>query len=279
MLALAAVLWLHQLHLRLQQQTESLQTLAGLVEQSSASQRILTDVVADKVTSERPSEFVARYDKAARARDEALKQVEIQKSINEALARRSRDLENHEVKLAAELTAANQEIEKLEKKVKDMPRLLDTISGLEESNQKQAQKLEAFDPWLSTEEGKRADAIQRELVRTRYSAYAGWGLCTLLGLGLVAGYLYLRPGTLEAGDAPPGPRPTSRTGPAIASSEARDHGQRPTGLETRGATVRPRVRQLLSHPHGVFFCLYLGLHGSLGPVARAAAARRHRHGR
>jgi proteasome lid subunit RPN8/RPN11 len=200
-LAVVAALWLHQLNIRLQAQTDSLQALAGLVEQSSASQRLLSDAVADKVTSEKPSEFVARYDRAAKARDEAFKQIEIQRAINEALAKRATQFEKEEAALSGELTSAKQDIEKLEKRAKDVPDLIDEIKGLKKENQQQQQVLDAFGPWLKTEEGMRAEAIQRDLVHTRYAAYAGWGLAALFGLGLIAGYLYLRPAVTD-GDAP-----------------------------------------------------------------------------
>jgi proteasome lid subunit RPN8/RPN11 len=210
-LAVAAALWLNQLNARLQAQTESLQALAGLLEHSTASQRLLSDSLVDKVRSETPAEFVARYDKAARARDEAIKQVEVQRAINDALARRATSLEKHEAQLAGELDSAKKDIEKLEKKAKDVPELLDQIKSLETSSRRQQDDLDALGPWLKTEEGQRAEAILRELVHTRYAAYAGWSFCLLLSLGLVAGYLYVRPALDQPGAAPEvEDRPTHR---------------------------------------------------------------------
>ncbi len=210
-LAVAAALWLNQLNARLQAQTESLQALAGLLEQSTSSQRFLSDSFVDKVKSETPAEFVARYDKAAKARDEAIKQVEVQRAINDALARRATSLEKHEAQLAGELNSAKEDLAKLEKKAKDVPELLDQIRLLEKSSKEQQDDLDALTPWLKTEEGQRAEAILRELVRTRYAAYAGWGFCLLLGLGLVAGYLYVRPALDQPGAAPEvEDRPTHR---------------------------------------------------------------------
>jgi proteasome lid subunit RPN8/RPN11 len=214
-LAVAAALWLHQLHLRLQAQTESLQTLAGLVEQSATSQRLMSDTLVDKVKTESPAEFVARYDRAAKARDEAVKQIEIQRAINDALARRAKDLEDREVKLAAELTSATKELDRVEKKAKEIPELRDQITALDDLAKRQQRKLDVFGPWLETEEGKRAEAIERDLVHMRHAAYAGWFLSVLFGLGLVAGYFYLRAApalTESAPDALPDvdDRPTHR---------------------------------------------------------------------
>ena len=55
------------------------------------------------------------------------------------------------------------------------------------------QKLTELQPWLDSEPGKAALAMEHELRSTRYWAYSGWAFTVLLGVGLAAMYLLLKP--------------------------------------------------------------------------------------
>ena len=60
-------------------------------------------------------------------------------------------------------------------------------------------------PFFQSTDGKKALAVQEELVRTRYAAISGWGCSALLCAGLVALYFYFKPladDTAGSGDRP-----------------------------------------------------------------------------
>ncbi len=105
-LVVAAALWLFTLHSRIQDQNEALKILSHSMDQSSARQRLAVDTVLEKVGSVDPAEFVARYDKAVKARDEAIDQLAIQRGISEREASRAKDLESKVVSLREDLKDA-----------------------------------------------------------------------------------------------------------------------------------------------------------------------------
>jgi proteasome lid subunit RPN8/RPN11 len=214
LLLVAAAVWLFQLHGRIQEQNESLLALARLVETSSANQRLVGDTLLDKVGGENPAEFAARYDKAAKARDEALRKLGIQLTINEKLGGLNKELETRAASLASELETTRKDLDKAQKDAKDAPKLRELIASLDESNQRQKVKLDLMAPWFDSTEGKKAIETERRLVLASYWAYGGWGCSFLLSLGLVAAYLYWKPladDPLVADDAPPvDDRPTHR---------------------------------------------------------------------
>jgi hypothetical protein len=151
----------------------------------------------EKVGASDPAEFAARYDKAARDRDDAIRQLGIQRTINETLGSRAKELESKRSSLAEELEESNQRLAKYEKDAKDLPSLRERLANLQESHDRQKLELEELSPWLNSEDGKKALSVQNELVRTRYLAYGGWGCSALLGLALAAAYFYLKPLTDE----------------------------------------------------------------------------------
>ena len=93
-LALAGAFWLYQLQGRLQEQGDSLKVLARSVDQVSGSQRLAVDTLLEKLGTETAGQFVERYERAAKARDEARRQLAAQQSINEALGLRTKELED-----------------------------------------------------------------------------------------------------------------------------------------------------------------------------------------
>jgi proteasome lid subunit RPN8/RPN11 len=198
LLLVAAALWLLQLHGRIQEQNEALKTLSHSIEQSAVGQRLAVDTLLEKVRGADPAEFVARYDKAARAREDAIRQLTIQRTINETMASRTKDLEKKIASLADDLDASEKRFAKYEKDAKDAPVLRDRLVALQESHDRQKAQLEELGPWLDTEDGKKALTVQSDLARTRYLAYGGWGCSALLGLALAAAYLYFKPLTDES---------------------------------------------------------------------------------
>jgi proteasome lid subunit RPN8/RPN11 len=200
-LGVAASLWLYQLHGRIVAVNDSLATLNRSVEQVASGQRLAVDTLLEKAGTEDPAKFAQRYSKVAKERDDALRQLDVQRTINDALGAKAKDLEVHATTLAADLDDARKKLLEYEKERSDYPALRDRLLSLEETNADQKKQLEEAAPFLDSAAGKAAVAVQRELVRTQYAAYGGWASAALLGLGLVAAYLYYKPLTEDAPSA------------------------------------------------------------------------------
>jgi proteasome lid subunit RPN8/RPN11 len=189
MLGVAAVFWLVQLNSRVHDQAESIQTLAKSVEDVGSRQRLAVDMLLDKAGNEKPAAFVEQYNKTAKARDDAQRQLAIQRTINETLGSRAKELESR----TAELEKTCQTLEQYRKDAENIPNLRDRIADLEQIKERQERRLAELDPWLDSPEGKQTVALVRELARTRTWLYAGWGCAALLGLGLLGAYVYFKP--------------------------------------------------------------------------------------
>jgi proteasome lid subunit RPN8/RPN11 len=205
MFLLALALWLYQIHGRIQEQTESLTGLSRMVEQSAASQRLMGDIVLEKMTGEKPVDFDSLYEKATKARESAERRLGIERSINEALAGENKNYKTLNDKLSASLETAKKDLARAEKDAKDAPKLREQYAKLDLASQQQKEKLEEMTPFFLSTDGKKALAVQEELVRTRYAAISGWGCSALLCAGLVALYFYFKPladDTAVSGDRP-----------------------------------------------------------------------------
>jgi proteasome lid subunit RPN8/RPN11 len=189
MLGVAVVFWVLQLSSRVHEQGESLQALVRSVEDVGNRQRLAVDALLEKSGDDKPAAFIERYAKTARARDEAERQLAIQRTINETLGSRAHDLEARVV----ELDKANKLLEQYKKDAEGIPALKDRIADLEETNQKQERLLAEAAPVLNSPEGKQALAVQSELSRTRTLMYAGWSCALLMAASLVAAYVYFKP--------------------------------------------------------------------------------------
>jgi proteasome lid subunit RPN8/RPN11 len=204
-LGAAAFLWLYQLSGRLSAMNDSLLVLTRSVEQLASGQRLAVDTLLEKAGSEDPARFAERYARAAQARDDALKQLEVERTINAALGGKVKSLDSSATALAAELELARKKMEEYENEARETPKLRDRVQSLEETNAHQQRKLDDMAPFLDSSDGKRALAIQQELVHTRYAAYAGWGSVALLVLTCAVFYLYFKP----LDDAAPGEGPST----------------------------------------------------------------------
>jgi len=131
----------------------AVEQLAASIDRLADGDRLAMDVLREKLESESPSSFVARYAQAARERDQALKRVDAQRAVNEALAAETSRLKK-ELAEASALAAAQKGT------IAELAAKLDTI------------------------EGKTALEREQELVHTRYLSYGGWGAFILAGLGL-----------------------------------------------------------------------------------------------
>jgi hypothetical protein len=237
-LGVAAALWLNQLQGRIReqhqvlqgqileqheqlagkfaQQSEAFQTLARQVEQSTDSQRLVSEMLAARAKIDDPAEFNARYARVAADRDDARRQLEValhrlenQRSMTQRADERSEDLESTRKKLVDHLKAANKSLSEYQEIAPRADELREKIAGFEGLKTK-------LDEFLKSVDGEKMIATQKELDRTRFSAWAGWGCTVFLGLALATSYFYQKSSTdAEHQDAPdPGSedvkRPTHR---------------------------------------------------------------------
>jgi len=192
MLGVAVVFWLLQLNSRVHDQAESLQALVRSVDDVSSRQRLAVDALLEKAGEGKPTTFVERYAKIAKARDEAEQRFT---SIRDALVSRNEELNARKVELDKALRLA----ENYKKDAEDAPGLRDQVAELQEANKKQKAQLVEVAPFLQSPEGQETIALARELARTRILMYVGWGCAALLGLSLLGAYVYFKP---LADDAP-----------------------------------------------------------------------------
>jgi len=178
-----------QLNNRVHEQGESILALARSVEDVGSRQRLAVDTLLEKAGDDKPAAFVERYAKTAKARDEAQRQLSIQRTINETLGSRAKDLEAR----TTELEKTCQTLEQYRKDAERIPDLSDRIASLEEVNQQQARKLAEIAPWLESTEGKQALVMQHNLEWYRIWFYVGWSCAGLLSLSLLGAYVYFKP--------------------------------------------------------------------------------------
>jgi proteasome lid subunit RPN8/RPN11 len=183
-LGLGVVMLLYQLHGRIQDQGEALKSLGRTVEQSSAGQRLAMDTLLDKAGTENATTFQERYERAARARDEARRQLLAQQAINETLGPRTKELETQNLKLVSELDHARKAVEENEARTKQ-------VQELEEKLATTQRELEEKSEIAASAEGKGAAAVLHTLNLFRYATY----FLAVLSVALAGavGYLFLRP--------------------------------------------------------------------------------------
>jgi hypothetical protein len=207
-LGVALALWLYQLQGRMQDQNESLNALAQAVERMGDNQRLANDTLVRKIASDKPEDFVAQYVKAVKERDEAVRLLDVQRSMTE-------DLGGQRKLLTEKLQAAREDLDKAKYDAKEAPDLRKQVAKLEEINDYKQRQLDAAEPILGYKEGEVAVRdLLRDLARSRYVAYAGWGISALLAAGLAATFFFYKPTVNDvdpsASAAQDGERPTHR---------------------------------------------------------------------
>jgi proteasome lid subunit RPN8/RPN11 len=189
-LGVAAMLWLYQLNGRVQEQSEALKTLAHSVDQAVGSDRLAMDTLLDKAGTDNPTRFLERYERAAKARDEARRQVTAQQSINETLGNRNKELETTTQKLTADLEVAKKGLEKLAADAKDAPDLRQRVAELTEAKASLQRELDEKTAVIDTVEGKQVEQVLSKLGIFRTATYILGAMSTLLAAAV--GYLVLR---------------------------------------------------------------------------------------
>ena len=159
------VLWLYQLHGRMQEQRRRRsRPWPARSSRSAGGQRLAIDTLLEKAGGDDPAEFVARYDKAAKARDDAMRQLDHPaQSINETLGGRAKELEAQAAKLDGRSRGrATRLVAKYEKDAKDAPeppRAGRQPRGSRSTSQQR--ELDELARSLDTAEGKKAVEISR----------------------------------------------------------------------------------------------------------------------
>jgi proteasome lid subunit RPN8/RPN11 len=203
-IGLAAVLWLNQLNSNVAKQGQALVDLEKAVQESADRQRLVLDAAAKGADES----LLDRYARAVRERDAANTKLAAQSYNTDVLSAKSKALNDE---LAALKTKFEDQKKRADQYEKDAKEVADLRSRLDSQKQR-ASRLEELEEWTDTEEGRRAVGAIQRYHTAWYVAAAGWGVATLLGLGL-AGYAYLRLPTEEeppTPSAPPGDAPTHR---------------------------------------------------------------------
>ncbi len=183
-LLIAMAFWLGRISERVQEQGHALAPLAATVEQLADGQRLAMDVLRDQLEQD-PKSFTKRYADLARQRDQARLGLERQGEISETLADKAKQLETRLAELTGKHATAVGQLEESAKANQDRAALMTQLEELQEQVASQRKQLDEIAPWLETDPGKAATALQRELNHTRQAAYIGWGAVVLLSVGIV----------------------------------------------------------------------------------------------
>ena len=165
-IGLAVALWLFQVHALLGEQAEVLVTLQRRLNDSATAQRLAADTLLDKVGGEEPIKFVERYERTAKARDEAHDRLLAELAVNETLGLRAKEL-------SSQLDDARAHLKESEADAKDAPALRKRLAELEEANALQEQELEEKRPIVEAADGAKAKKLVDALKLYRTAAWAG----------------------------------------------------------------------------------------------------------
>nr|WP_303652838.1 Mov34/MPN/PAD-1 family protein [Paludisphaera mucosa] len=190
LLVATAGFWLSRVDGRLGEQGDALAALKLEVDESASGRKAAVDLLLEKVGGETPELFVERYEKLARARDDARKQLVAQQSVNEALGLRVKDLTSAAGSLGAELDAARKTLAEYEADAKAAPKLRERIAVLESEAAENLREIKDQRAILATKEGENAAATYNSLKVYTLTTYAA-GLAALL-MGLTAVFFYYR---------------------------------------------------------------------------------------
>lgn len=203
----AAGFWLSRVDARLAGQAEALAALKREVDESAAGRKVAIDLLLEKVGGETPELFVERYEKLARSRDEARAQLDAQRTVDESLGVRVKDLATLSAALQADLAAARKSLSTYEADAKEAPRLRERVAELEREAEEHLGEIRDQRAILGTAEGKAAAEAHAEIGRYRLLSFAG--ASTTLLFALAAAFFYYR--------ALPGPETADEPGPRRAA--------------------------------------------------------------
>jgi hypothetical protein len=211
-MGLAAVLWLSQLLGKIQQQNESIQALTRIVEESATRQRQLSNGLMEHAGIDDPVDFTGMLARADKERDDAKQRLESERIKVDSLAAKIKDLQSDTTRYRDALAEARTKLAEAEKDANEVAQMRVRVTDLEKDQAAQQRKIADLQPWLDTEPGKAALLMEHDLRNIRYWAYSGWACSVLLGVGLAAMYLFLKPLPSEplSGEPLPGDPETER---------------------------------------------------------------------
>jgi hypothetical protein len=144
----------------------------------------LSDALQKTISDKKSPTFDALYEQLDKDLRTANSNYDTQLSANRALAIRTKALETAAGELRTELAATTKERDKFK---------IDAEIATSEIASLKKQAKETVDALTDSFGGEKKLAITQELVRTRYAAYGGWACSALLGIGLLAAYIYYKP--------------------------------------------------------------------------------------
>ncbi len=192
-MGLATVLWLSQLLGKIQAQSESIETLARVVDQSATRQRLVSDGLMERSGIKDPVDFAGLYERSLKARDDADKRLATERVKVDSLANDLKSLQTENASLVKEFVATKGKLEQSEKAASEVAQLRTRLAELEEDRAAQKRKLDKWEALIDPETGKVAETMQTSFNRTWYMACLGWGCSALLGVALAASYVLLKP--------------------------------------------------------------------------------------
>ncbi len=171
-LVVAAAFWLYQLNERIQEQSDSLKALAHSIDQVAGSQRLAIDTLLDKAGTENPAQFSAdRYERAAKARDDARRQARGPADHQRDSRRADKETRAVAAKLETDLESANKTLSQYETDAKQAPELRERITELEKKQEELQRELEEKTEIVEAADGKKGDEVVRRLNLFRYATY------------------------------------------------------------------------------------------------------------
>jgi proteasome lid subunit RPN8/RPN11 len=188
-LGLSAVLWLNTLSGQVQEQNRVLADLRQTVDETAQHQRLALDAAVGDAEGLSSKEFVERYARAARDRDEARRKLDAQVSANALLAERARQL-------ADDLSRARQA------EAEHTAELRARVNKLEAAADGQAKKIKEYEDLFDTAAGNKATDLAQSMRNTWYAAVTGWGVSLALALTLAGYYAYHRSPPVDSIEPP-----------------------------------------------------------------------------
>ncbi len=185
-LGVAAVLWISTLNAQIQEQSVVLRDLGKVVADSADRQRITLDAAVGDAAGTDPKEFLDRYARSIRERDDARRKLDNQAQVNDSLAEKLKLLTNEETRLRKELDKAST----FERDAKQTVELRAENLELAENKEKQKSRIDELESLLETPNGQKNLALARRADNLWYVAAGGWGLSLILTLALIGLYAY-----------------------------------------------------------------------------------------
>ncbi len=191
-MGLASVLWLSQLLGKIQTQSESIQSLQRVVEESATRERLVSDALLDRAGKD-PVDFAGLYEKKKKELDDAEKRLGNERIKVDSLTDDLKYQKSEKSRISDELAKSEVVRVKSEKEASEAAQLRTRVAELEKDREQQQRKIDDFEQSVDIETKQVAEGMRRDLVRTRFMMYLGWGFSALLGVALAASYFLLKP--------------------------------------------------------------------------------------